>query len=110
METITKTRIDANGAIIEGHLGDDDPNYRGSQKEFDETMKALTDKEQCQIKGYLLLKNVPGNFHISYHAKMDVINKIQRANQNTESPFNLNFKINHIGFGETSATPLNIFQ
>jgi len=30
METITKTRIDANGAEIEGHLGDDDPNYRGS--------------------------------------------------------------------------------
>jgi len=41
---------------------------------------------------------------------MDVINKIQRANMNAESEYNLNFKINHIGFGENPATPLNIFQ
>lgn len=108
MDTLQKKRVLKDGTVLDRVYGEGVPNYRGSTQEVEEAINGINNQEGCQIIGYLNLKKVPGNFHISYHAKMDVLNKIASTNPEAFAKMNLNFKINHLGFGENTAQIANI--
>ncbi|EAR91995.2 endoplasmic reticulum vesicle transporter (macronuclear) [Tetrahymena thermophila SB210] len=109
-DTIKKIRVLKDGTELESGFGDGNPNYRGSSQEIDEAIDAVNNEEGCRINGYINLKKVPGNFHISYHAKMDVMNRIASTKPDTYSKINLNYKINHLGFGENTNHMATIFK
>lgn len=49
----------------------------------------------CQLKGYVEINRVPGNFHISSHAFSDVVMSLMMQGYT----FDFTYKINHISFG-----------
>ena len=60
--------------------------------------KAFQDKEGCEIKGFILVNKVPGNFHISAHAFGNVLGRIfQESGLQT---IDLSHNIKHISFGD----------
>lgn len=52
--------------------------------------------EGCNVHGYLIVKKVPGNFHISCHAHPDLIEVFY-----AQSMMNVSHTIHHLSFGDT---------
>jgi hypothetical protein len=40
---------------------------------LEQTIKAMEEKEGCNVVGTLIINKVPGNFHLSTHAFGDVV-------------------------------------
>ena len=84
---------------------DEDGNYLSVEtwKEKNESRRAILDKikrelkenQGCRIAGFIEVVRVPGNFGISHHAFVDILNAL-----NSEDIYLDNsFKINHLSFG-----------
>eukprot|EP00164_Ancoracysta_twista_P014388 GFYU01023418.1.p1 GENE.GFYU01023418.1~~GFYU01023418.1.p1 ORF type:complete len:336 (+),score=108.40 GFYU01023418.1:57-1064(+) len=76
-----KQRLNKDGQSIEapyqgtGHLHHHTPN----DKDFmDRAKKAIQDKEGCRIHGSIIVKKVPGNFHVSCHAEAQIMQFLYR--------------------------------
>jgi hypothetical protein len=114
--TLIKSRIDAQGKVIASEVlntnehkkksGDDendhDHNHHHEDVQFDpvnyENVKtSLKNKEGCNIKGYIVVNKVPGNFHISSHAYGSIIQRLASEGYFT---FDVSHRINHLSFGE----------
>lgn len=91
---LSKRRLSQEGTVMqEIHHGDGDQNL-----DVNRANQAFKDKEGCQFIGTIEVNKVPGNFHISTHAFMDMIDNILRTNGlNT---IDLSHVINHISFGD----------
>ncbi|KPA85042.1 hypothetical protein ABB37_01463 [Leptomonas pyrrhocoris] len=80
MEHITKTRLDAEGRpVTDGR----------SPEEF------VSNREGCNLRGYIQVAKVPGNFHISSHGRQQLLNDHFKAGINVEHT------IHHLSFGST---------
>lgn len=74
----------------------DDPLPADRQQYKEEALKAIQNGEGCRMVGFVTLKKVPGNFHISTHAYGDVVEHILRSNKE----LNFQFQILHLSFGD----------
>jgi hypothetical protein len=85
-DNLEKLRYGKDGAYIEGNL----PRSGESVK------TAIATKEFCRIKGFIYVKKVPGNWHISFHAYRDLLYGL-----NAEELKSLKFShtVNHMSFG-----------
>jgi hypothetical protein len=50
--------------------------------------------EGCRIKGTLVVKNVPGNFHVSAHSRREFLTQLF-----PQSKMNVSHVIHHLSFG-----------
>jgi hypothetical protein len=75
-DTLYKIRLTSNGEIIHEELGKNDPHYFRSEKEYENLVNSVASGEQCRLEGHLEANKVPGNFHISHHARPDLVAKL----------------------------------
>jgi len=89
-----KRRVTKEGKVI------DEYKQRDGETHVDlaRAKKAFDDHEGCQIVGSFEVNKVPGNFHISSHAYMGVLN--QYFVENKVNTIDVSHKINHISFGD----------
>jgi len=67
-----------------------------TMKVYDDTVKALEDKEGCKFSGFVFINKVPGNFHISGHHYPEAMHRVfMEGNQ-----IDFTHKINHLSFGD----------
>lgn len=110
--TLIKSSLNAEGKVITSELmttneskkksGEDEDGHDHEENQFDpahyEKLKtSLTNKEGCNIKGYIVVNKVPGNFHISSHAYGSLIQRLASEGYFT---FDVSHRINHLSFGE----------
>ena len=105
---LVKFKLDSNGNTI-GMYNKDSINIMdnlNNNKQNDEDNKELTidearsslkNEEGCKLVGSISVMRVPGNFHISTHAHIDIISKLAR-----EGLFksDLSHTVNHLSFGD----------
>jgi len=84
---IKKIRVSKEGKILEGEL----------PRSTDSVKKAIDDQETCKLKGYLLFKKVPGNWHISFHATRDLLYGLPATDLNK---LKFSHTVNHLSFGQ----------
>lgn len=85
MEHISKTRLDASGApVTDGR----------PPTEF------VDAREGCNLRGYIQVAKVPGNFHISSHGREQLLK------QNFPTGINVEHTIHHMSFGSTDVKKL----
>jgi len=65
----------------------------------DELTKAIDAGEQCRMEGYFFVNKVPGNFHISFHARRDSIAAIEKNAPTYIQKLNLSHELHHLFFG-----------
>lgn len=71
---------------------------QSNQLNLQRAVQAFNNKEGCQLKGFILINRVPGNFHISAHAFGAILPTLF---QQAKIQFlDLQHKVNHISFGE----------
>lgn len=99
-DTIVKTRISKDGFIINEKQGAGNSNYAGSQQELDDLIASINNGEQCMISGHLMVNKIPGNFHISFHAKRGLVQRLKRVNPTLYNKLKLDNKLNHLSFGD----------
>jgi hypothetical protein len=119
--TLIKSRINASGEVISSEIletnqiknktanSDDHDHGHGHghghnhhHEEYDQTYyenvkTQLKNKEGCNIKGYVVVNKVPGNFHISSHAYGSLLQRLASEGYFT---FDVSHKINHLSFGD----------
>ncbi|KRX08122.1 hypothetical protein PPERSA_01667 [Pseudocohnilembus persalinus] len=103
---LKKIRIDKNEKVIEeinaiSKKGDDHSGHshdQSSSLDLERAKKAFKDREGCQLKGYIFVNKVPGNFHISSHAYGNKISQIFQ--QSGIKTLDLSHKLNHLSFGK----------
>ena len=104
--TLTKSRLDSEGKIISNELMEankngvndhdhDDEHFDPVQ--YEKAKNNIKNNEGCNIKGYIVVNKVPGNFHISSHAYGSLIQRLASEGFFT---FDVSHKINHLSFGE----------
>ncbi|KAM3129993.1 Endoplasmic reticulum-Golgi intermediate compartment protein 2 [Paramecium bursaria] len=87
---VVRTRIKQN-VSLEILTSNEEPNLQRARQAF-------KDGEGCDIKGYIILNRVPGNFHISSHPYgMQLQDILPYAGLST---FDLSHHIKHLSFGE----------
>jgi hypothetical protein len=67
-ETLEKVRVSRTGEVIQD----------GFQRNLNELVKAIDDGEGCQIRGFIKVAKVPGNFHISLHVGHELLHSLPR--------------------------------
>jgi hypothetical protein len=75
---------------------DGKPITEKAPRTVDAVKQAIADKEFCRIKGYIEVKKVPGNWHISFHAYRDLLYGL---NHDQLSSLKFGHTINHLSFG-----------
>eukprot|EP00744_Colponema_vietnamica_P003898 GILI01005909.1.p1 GENE.GILI01005909.1~~GILI01005909.1.p1 ORF type:complete len:336 (+),score=86.99 GILI01005909.1:52-1059(+) len=96
--TLMKRRLTKDGVIIseEENTSGDHHHMDFSEETIQEMREAIKRGEQCQLHGHLLVNKVPGNFHVSCHAKGAVLHRIF---DNIEG-VDMSHRINHLSFGD----------
>jgi len=103
--TLTKSRLDSNGKMISSEVleankdgaHDDHDEGHFDPSQYEKAKNSIKNKEGCNVKGYIVVNKVPGNFHISSHAYGSII---QRLASDGLFTFDVSHKINHLSFGE----------
>jgi hypothetical protein len=111
--TLIKSRTNALGEVIGSEVLETNENKKKSDnghghghnhdhEEFDEAYyekvkNSLKNKEGCNIKGFIVVHKVPGNFHISSHAYGSMLQRLASEGYFT---FDVSHRINHLSFGE----------
>ena len=84
---IQKIRVSKEGQTIEGE----------TPRSTDAVKKAIEEQETCRLKGYLLFKKVPGNWHISFHATRDLLYGLPASDLNK---LKFSHTVSHLSFGQ----------
>jgi hypothetical protein len=79
------------------HDHDDDEEEEVNPSDYEKVKNRVKNKEGCNIKGFVVVNKVPGNFHISSHAYGSLI---QRLAADGHFTFDVSHKIKHLSFGE----------
>jgi hypothetical protein len=112
--TLIKSRINSEGKVIaseimttnenakkSGHNHDEEDDHEDDNQldmgDYENVKTSLKNNEGCNIKGYIVVNKVPGNFHISSHAYGSLIQRLASEGYFT---FDVSHKINHLSFGE----------
>ena len=92
-------RIDKKGKIINSSKYEPKTNNNGEiiQPDYEIVKTNIKEGEGCKLKGYFLVDNVPGNFHISSHSYGPTISRLAKENLLN---LNLEHKINLLSFGD----------
>lgn len=63
---------------------------------LEQTIKALDEKEGCNVEGTVIINKVPGNFHLSTHAFGDVVQRLYMGGRRLD----FTHTIKHLSFGD----------
>lgn len=89
---VKKVRHSQEGVVLSGPyevLKEADP--------YAATKKALLDQEGCRVYGQFTLKEVPGNFHVSFHGYLDMVLRLNAEGVLTSPDYS--FKVTELYFG-----------
>lgn len=89
-----KIRLDPQGTVVKGSLENPSEIAHGAPTPDYDPMEQKG--EGCHLQGYITVKKVPGNFHISAHSHTDLIGAFFG-----EDSMNVSHYINHLWFGKS---------
>ncbi|CAD8173816.1 unnamed protein product [Paramecium octaurelia] len=102
--TLKKIPLDKDRHVLPSINANERPNYAGSEQEVLDAIQAITQGEQCQLKGFFQVNKVPGNFHVSYHAHHYLLQRIHQLDLSAFRKMKLDHSIYELRFGEITTT------
>ncbi len=73
--------------------------YWRSEQEFLDFLAGFETKEKCRIIGHILVNKVPGDFHISYHARKDLYQRFTKVYDKFDK-IDMAHRIDGLSFGK----------
>lgn len=101
---LRKIRLNEKEEVIPHGYGENNPNYFRSEEEMNDFVDGFKKNEKCMLVGHIIVNKVPGDFHISYHARKDLYQHLHdRGHHDIFNTMDMSHKINSLSFG----TPIN---
>ena len=73
-------------------------------------VKAMNDQEGCALVGKILINQVPGEFHISFHNYRSLWRDFNQQNRDLASKVKLSHSIKSLSFGDTTQKVVKRFE